>query len=436
MPLIEMRFPEPGTLLTPVFPAPTNARTFVILRLLGVLAGVVAKAVDGRMPADQETIRYTGVYGDGPRRPAVPDARGARRRLRRALLRRRRGHHPRRPRLAEPADRVHRGPVPVPRRVVSGWPSTPAAPASSAAASATRSTSGCSRDAHFMSIADRSILACWGVKGGRAGQPFQVTIDPGGPARARGRRARRRRAGAGRRGDPDPDDRRRWLGRPAAPRPGAGGARRRVAQGVAGGCARGDYGVVLTGPSTATTSASTRRPRSPSAAGDRRLEQARPPGCSSTAVPATRACPAVPRTRRSTCVADAVLRAATLDDVPAIGRIWHAAWHDAPRRSRARQRSSRCGHRRRSTSARSPSCRTAWSPSATVRWSGSRPPAATRWRSSSWPGGPGHRGGPVVAARGRAGGTTRGARHCLPWSRDRQCPRTPLLRAGGLARRG
>ncbi|HEY3629438.1 MAG TPA: hydantoinase B/oxoprolinase family protein, partial [Jatrophihabitantaceae bacterium] len=63
VPLIEMRFPPPGTLLTPVFPAPTNARTFVILRLLGVLAGVLAKAVDGKMPADQETIRYTGVYG-------------------------------------------------------------------------------------------------------------------------------------------------------------------------------------------------------------------------------------------------------------------------------------------------------------------------------------------------------------------------------------
>ncbi|HEU4913280.1 MAG TPA: hydantoinase B/oxoprolinase family protein, partial [Actinomycetes bacterium] len=34
---------------------------------------------------------------------------------------------------------------------------------------------------HFMSIADRSILACWGVKGGKAGRPFEVTIDPGGP---------------------------------------------------------------------------------------------------------------------------------------------------------------------------------------------------------------------------------------------------------------
>ena len=37
------------------------------------------------------------------------------------------------------------------------------------------------KDAHFMSIADRSILACWGVKGGLAGKPFEVTIDPGGP---------------------------------------------------------------------------------------------------------------------------------------------------------------------------------------------------------------------------------------------------------------
>jgi N-methylhydantoinase B len=32
-----------------------------------------------------------------------------------------------------------------------------------------------------MSIADRSILSCWGVRGGRAGRPFQVTVDPGGP---------------------------------------------------------------------------------------------------------------------------------------------------------------------------------------------------------------------------------------------------------------
>ncbi|MCP4222606.1 MAG: hydantoinase B/oxoprolinase family protein, partial [Actinomycetia bacterium] len=33
----------------------------------------------------------------------------------------------------------------------------------------------------FMSIADRSILSCWGLKGGKAGAPFRVTVDPGGP---------------------------------------------------------------------------------------------------------------------------------------------------------------------------------------------------------------------------------------------------------------
>jgi N-methylhydantoinase B len=30
-----------------------------------------------------------------------------------------------------------------------------------------------------MSIADRALLACWGVRGGRAGRPFEVTIHPG-----------------------------------------------------------------------------------------------------------------------------------------------------------------------------------------------------------------------------------------------------------------
>jgi N-methylhydantoinase B len=36
-------------------------------------------------------------------------------------------------------------------------------------------------DSYFLSVADRSILACWGLQGGRAGQPFRVTVDPGGP---------------------------------------------------------------------------------------------------------------------------------------------------------------------------------------------------------------------------------------------------------------
>ena len=180
-PLIEMRFPPPGTLLTPVFPAPTNARTFVILRLLGVLAGALAKAVDGRMPADQETIRYTGVHGEDPDgRPYL---------MREVLGGGSGGRH-----YADGEETVHvvpdsrnlptefseaRFPFVVERlglALDSGGPG--------------RYRGGLGyekhirmlRDAHFMSIADRSILSCWGVRGGRAGRPFQVTIDPGGPA--------------------------------------------------------------------------------------------------------------------------------------------------------------------------------------------------------------------------------------------------------------
>ena len=61
--IFDVVFPPKGTLITPIWPAPTNARSFVLLRCLSLLAGVVAQAVDGRMPADQETIRYTGFYG-------------------------------------------------------------------------------------------------------------------------------------------------------------------------------------------------------------------------------------------------------------------------------------------------------------------------------------------------------------------------------------
>jgi N-methylhydantoinase B len=180
VPLIEMRFPEKGTLLTPVFPAPTNARTFVILRLLGVLAGVLAKATGGRMPADQETIRYTGVYGT--------DADGQPYLMREVLGGGSGGRY-----YADGEDTIHvvpdsrnlpteftesRFPLRVERlglALDSGGPG--------------RHRGGCGyekhvrvlRDAHFMSIADRSILSCWGVNGGKAGRPFQVTVDPGGP---------------------------------------------------------------------------------------------------------------------------------------------------------------------------------------------------------------------------------------------------------------
>jgi N-methylhydantoinase B len=178
--LIEMRFPPPGTLLTPVFPAPTNARTFVILRLLGVLAGVVAKAVDGRMPADQETIRYTGVYGE--------DDAGEPYLMREVLGGGSGGRY-----YADGEDTIHV--VPDSRNLPSEFTESRfpflverlGLAVDSGGAGQFRGGLGYEKhirmrkDAHFMSIADRSILACWGVKGGKAGQPFQVTIDPGGP---------------------------------------------------------------------------------------------------------------------------------------------------------------------------------------------------------------------------------------------------------------
>jgi N-methylhydantoinase B len=180
VPLIEMKFPEKGTLITPIFPAPTNARTFVILRLLGVLAGVVAKAVDGNMPADQETIRYTGVYGE--------DFEGHSYLMREVLGGGSGGRY-----YADGEDTIHV--VPDSRNLPTEFTESRfpfiveklGLAMDSGGAGRYRGGLGYEKhirmlkDAHFMSIADRSILACWGVKGGKAGRPFSVVLDPGGP---------------------------------------------------------------------------------------------------------------------------------------------------------------------------------------------------------------------------------------------------------------
>ncbi|WP_157555571.1 hydantoinase B/oxoprolinase family protein [Herbidospora yilanensis] len=176
VPLIKMVFPEKGTLLTPVFPAPTNARTFVILRLLGVLAGVLAKATGGRMPADQETIRYTGVHGH--------DAAGNDYLMREVLGGGSGGRW-----YADGEDTIHVVPdsrnIPV-EFAEARWPlrvERLGLAVDSGGPGRYRGGLGYDkhirllRDASFMSIADRSILSCWGVNGGRAGRPFVVTVD-------------------------------------------------------------------------------------------------------------------------------------------------------------------------------------------------------------------------------------------------------------------
>src|ERR671932_1133952 len=180
VPLIELRFPPPGTLVTPIFPAPVNARTFVILRLLGILAGALAKATGGNMPADQETIRYTGFHGlDADGEPF----------LMREVLGGGSGGRP----WADGEDTIHIVPdsknLPVeftetrfPLRV-----ERLALAPDSGGAGRRRGGLGYRkeirvlRDASFLSVADRSILSCWGLRGGRAGKPFRVTVDPGGP---------------------------------------------------------------------------------------------------------------------------------------------------------------------------------------------------------------------------------------------------------------
>jgi N-methylhydantoinase B len=244
--LIEMRFPDKGTLLTPIFPAPTNARTFVILRLLGVLAGVLAKAVDGRMPADQETIRYTGVYGT--------DAEGEHYLMREVLGGGSGGRY-----YADGEDTIHV--VPDSRNLPTeftesrfpfvveklGLAQDSGGPGQFRGGLGYEKHIRMLRDAYFMSIADRSILSCWGVKGGRAGRPFQVVIDPGGPSEREmeglvddepvkaGEVIRIRTTGGGGWGDPlerDLDLVRRDVQWGKVSRDGA----------------RDDYGVVVTGP--------------------------------------------------------------------------------------------------------------------------------------------------------------------------------------------
>jgi N-methylhydantoinase B len=180
VPLIELRFPPPGSLLTPVFPAPTNARTFVILRLLGVLAGAIAKAVGGRMPADQETIRYTGFHG--------ADAEGHFYLMREVLGGGSGGRY-----YADGSDTIHVVPdsknLPVeftetrfPLRVERlGLATDSGGPGQRRGGLGYCKEFRVLRDSAFLCVADRSILSCWGLDGGKAGAPFRVTVDPGGP---------------------------------------------------------------------------------------------------------------------------------------------------------------------------------------------------------------------------------------------------------------
>ena len=132
------------------------------------------------MPADQETIRYTGVYGlDTNGRPyLMREVLGGGSGV---------GRTPtaRTPSTSCPTHGTCRRSSPRPgslhrREVVAAVDS--GGPGLHRGGLGYEKYIRMLRDAHFMSIADRSILACWGVNGGRAGRPFEVVVDPGGPA--------------------------------------------------------------------------------------------------------------------------------------------------------------------------------------------------------------------------------------------------------------
>lgn len=176
--LFEIIFPEEPTIVSPRFPAPTNARSFTILRLLGIFAGVLAHAVNGRMPADQETIRYTGLHG------FEPD--GAFFLLREVLGGGSGGRY-----YADGSDAIHI--VPNSKNMPVEFAETRfpivieklALHTDSGGPGEYRGGLGYEKDfrilqdAYFISTADRSILSCYGVNGGKASLPYAAIINPG-----------------------------------------------------------------------------------------------------------------------------------------------------------------------------------------------------------------------------------------------------------------
>lgn len=174
--VIEVRFPPPGTLITPKWPAPVGLRWFLLLRSLGVFAGCLAKATGGRVPADQETIRIWGLHGTDPQerfflfREVLGGGSGGRW-------------------YADGSDVVHV--VPNSRNLPVEFSETRypvrieqlALRQDSGGPGQMRGGLGYHkkirvlRDAQLLSNADRSILSPYGLNGGLAGGRYSVTIE-------------------------------------------------------------------------------------------------------------------------------------------------------------------------------------------------------------------------------------------------------------------
>jgi len=177
--IFEVIFPDKGSLISPEFPAATNARSFVLLRTMGLLGGAVAHAVEGgRMPADQETIRYWGLHGDDQEgrfflwREVLGGGSGGRF-------------------YEDGSDAIHI--VPDSRNQPAEFAETRfpviieklGLRCDSGGAGMRRGGLGYEKDvrllvdANLILTADRVHLGCYGVNHGAAGQPYQTIINPG-----------------------------------------------------------------------------------------------------------------------------------------------------------------------------------------------------------------------------------------------------------------
>ena len=174
--VIEARFPPKGTLVSPTFGRPTGSRTFLFMRVLGVFAGVLAKATNGRMPADHETLRLWGLVGGTSQDDFY---------LFREVLG---GGGPGRP-WADGSDVVHI--VPNSRNLPAEFSETRypllverlALRTDSSGAGYRRGGSGYDKqvrtlkDGKLLTIADRTMLGCCGVNGGMASCTNRISVE-------------------------------------------------------------------------------------------------------------------------------------------------------------------------------------------------------------------------------------------------------------------
>jgi N-methylhydantoinase B len=173
--VIDVVFPKKGTLITPNFGKPTGMRFFLMLRSLGVFAACLSKATGGKMPADHETIRIWGLTGGRTQHDFY---------LFREVLG---GGSPGRP-WADGSDVVHI--VPNSKNLPAEFSETRypimveqlALREDSGGAGLRRGGLGYDKkiralgECRLISNADRSLLGCYGVNGGKAGMNYSVSV--------------------------------------------------------------------------------------------------------------------------------------------------------------------------------------------------------------------------------------------------------------------